>query len=302
MAVVCRRTGLKPDLLRAWERRYAVVTPGRSASGRRLYSDVDLDHLLLLKRAVDGGRAIGQLARLGAAEIAALVLDDERNRPASNPARDGERRTCAAAVAACLAAVRALDPDRLSYELERATLELSRWALLQDLVGPLMQAIGDEWQEGGLSPAFEHAASVVIRNYLARLPTPPVNHGRLAIAVTPAGELHEIGALMAAATAAACGWKVLYLGPSLPAQDIAAAATTSGARVILLSLVLDGGSATVREVELLAGLVGPVGGQDVRILVGGRAAPHYAGPLRRGGCELPGDLAGLRVSLAATDS
>ena len=62
MAVVVRRTGLTPDVIRAWERRHGAVAPGRGAGGRRLYSEQEVERLALLKAVVDGGWTIGQVA------------------------------------------------------------------------------------------------------------------------------------------------------------------------------------------------------------------------------------------------
>ncbi len=62
--VVARRTGLSADVIRAWEKRYAVVTPARTAAGRRLYSDADVERLALVARATLTGRTVGQVAAL----------------------------------------------------------------------------------------------------------------------------------------------------------------------------------------------------------------------------------------------
>ena len=58
MRVVSQRTGLSPDVLRAWEKRYGVVLPQRTDGGQRLYSDSDLARLSLLARAIAGGRSL----------------------------------------------------------------------------------------------------------------------------------------------------------------------------------------------------------------------------------------------------
>src|SRR3954471_8837532 len=73
IGVVARRTGLKPDLIRAWERRYGAVEPGRSETRRRFYSDEDIERLLLLRRVVNTGRGISQVAGLSNAELEALI-------------------------------------------------------------------------------------------------------------------------------------------------------------------------------------------------------------------------------------
>src|SRR5918999_1341804 len=76
IGVVTRRTGLSPDLLRVWEKRYHVVRPRRSSGGRRLYSDADIERLRLLYRATLAGRGIGQVATLSTPTLAALVRRD----------------------------------------------------------------------------------------------------------------------------------------------------------------------------------------------------------------------------------
>src|ERR1700733_10194856 len=93
MRAVTRRTGLSPDLLRAWERRYEVVKPSRSAGGRRLYSDADIERLRLLFRATLAGRSIGQVAELPTSALAALVRQDEKADAPSRAATHARRRT-----------------------------------------------------------------------------------------------------------------------------------------------------------------------------------------------------------------
>src|SRR5690349_22752223 len=76
IGVVARRTGLKPDLIRAWERRYGAVAPGRTETRRRFYSDEDIERLLLLRRVVSSGRGISQVAGLSNPELEALIEAD----------------------------------------------------------------------------------------------------------------------------------------------------------------------------------------------------------------------------------
>src|SRR5512145_2979484 len=86
MRVVTRRTGLSAEILRVWERRYRVVTPARTQTGRRLYSDAEIERLHLLHRATLGGRSIGLVAALPTPALAKLVRQDaeaEQARPTS---------------------------------------------------------------------------------------------------------------------------------------------------------------------------------------------------------------------------
>src|SRR4051812_33916303 len=74
--IVTRRTGVSADVLRVWEKRYAVVTPVRSTSGRRLYSDADIERLRLLVEATRTGRPIGQVATLPTPAILTLLEEE----------------------------------------------------------------------------------------------------------------------------------------------------------------------------------------------------------------------------------
>jgi methanogenic corrinoid protein MtbC1 len=111
---------------------------------------------------------------------------------------------------------------------------------------------------------------------------------------TPSGQLHEIGALLAAATAASEGWRATYLGPSLPADEIAAAVRQNGARAVALSIVYPTDDPHVRtELQRLGQLVG----RDAVILVGGRGASSYRSALEAAGARYLPDYHKLREAL-----
>ena len=111
---------------------------------------------------------------------------------------------------------------------------------------------------------------------------------------TPAGQRHEIGALMVAAAADELGWEVVYLGPDLPVEDIAAAARQLEVRCVALSLVYV--EAEVRLLEDLRKLRGALP-KPVPVLVGGRAALALRANLERSGMECPGDLRAFQTRL-----
>ncbi|MBN2170637.1 MAG: cobalamin-dependent protein [Candidatus Krumholzibacteriota bacterium] len=277
---VARRTGIPPDLLRAWERRYGVVEPGRGPRGRRLYSDADVERLTLLRRAVDAGRRIGDVAGMDNAELAALVEEDRRvmverpGRPAGASPPPGTSAQAGAYLDAALAAVAALDHVGLVEVMDEAAVALGRRALRRELIAPLLERVGEDWYGGRLRVAHEHLLSAVLRGVLEpmhRDASLPETAPRVVV-TTPAGELHELGALMAAAAAVERGWRVVYLGPNLPAEEIAGAARQAAARAAALSLVANPGNAqTANELRRLRRLVG----KDLAIYVGGAAASSY---------------------------
>lgn len=292
IGVVTRRTGLKPDLLRMWERRYRVVTPGRTETQRRLYSDSDVERLKRLAALVQQGHRIGGLVDLDASELAALQGDDRAAEIVSPraPARRAEEF-----LAPCLTAVRTFDGPALEALLLRAAVELSRVHLLEELLAPLLRRIGELWHEGTLRPSHEHLATAVVRSFLGGLRDSVAPPGAPTLVVTtPAGQLHELGALLAAATARSEGWQVLYLGPNLPAEEIAAAVEQRQARALALSITYppDDPDLTA-ELTRLGRLTPP----DLTILVGGRSRDGYREVLTGLGALEVADLATLRHRL-----
>ena len=145
------------------------------------------------------------------------------------------------------------------------------------------------WQRGEITAAHEHFASAIIRDFLVRHARPYAvqESAPRAIVATPAGQLHELGAVMVAASAANLGWRPVYLGPSLPAAEIAGAAMVNAARAILLSIVYPADDPRLaEELRELRRLVP----REIEIVAGGRAARGYAVALKEIGAIAPGGL------------
>ncbi|MCU0222539.1 MAG: cobalamin B12-binding domain-containing protein [Acidobacteria bacterium] len=302
--VVVRRTGVSQDLLRAWEKRYAAVVPGRTPGSHRLYSDADIHRLGLIREALDGGRRIGQVAGLANDELAALVDDDRREAFAT--ARPPLPRAAAAAsppedlrvrhVAACLAAIRELDAPRLEAALDEARLALSLPHLLEGVIGPLLEEIGEAWRRGELRPYHEHMASAALRSFLGGMRGTflAASNAPLLLVALPAGQHHELSALMAALAGAAEGWRVTYLGPDLPADDIAAAVRQAGARALALGIVFPPDDPELpAQLERLRRGVGP----ELPLLVFGGSAPAYVAAVDAVGAETVTGVGPLRNAL-----
>jgi len=298
--LVSARTGLSPHVLRVWERRYGVVQPRRTAGGQRLYSDADIERLELLKRAADAGRNIGQLAKQSNDALRALVASDGQRRPPESertvePGR-GEAISDDALVKRCLDAVLALEPVVLETELRRATILLPLAQFADDVLVPLLYGIGVLWTEGDLGPAQEHAASAVVRRVLDDIirSCDPASDALPIIVATPAGQRHELGALLAAVSASSMGWRVIYLGMDLPASEIARAAELAPAKVIALSIVHPAPDERLRaDLEVLAAAL-PAGHA---LILGGAAAPIYARKLQRPNVHAISSLAAFREML-----
>jgi len=273
---VSQRTGLSPHVIRVWEKRYSTLKPQRSATNRRMYCAGDVARLLLLRRALEAGHGIGNVARLPDAEIEALLAQDNPQLPTRRPegAAEAGGRLATDWVDSAFKLVLAMDSVALERLLDEGAVALGHVRLLNDVVGPLVERIGESWRVGDLKVAHEHIASAVIRTYLGHMARPSVLHpgAPVVLVTTPAGQMHELGAALAAAAAAQHGWRVVFAGAAMPASEIAAAAIQNRARAVALSIVYPAddpslGAELLRLRRVLPG--------EIPLMVGGRAAAGY---------------------------
>jgi methanogenic corrinoid protein MtbC1 len=189
-----------------------------------------------------------------------------------------------------------MDDAALETALRRAALTLSLQALTDDIVAPLTIEVGSRWHAGTLQPSQEHLATAVIRRVLfwAASTADPGPDAPTVVVSTPSGQRHELGALLALTTAAASGWRVVYLGPDLPAADLADAVRRTGATVLALSLVFPSEDQTTID-ELLT--LREHLGSAVTIIAGGKAVDAYGRTLERIGAIRCRDMQSLRDTL-----
>ncbi|MDJ0988673.1 MAG: MerR family transcriptional regulator [Desulfobacterales bacterium] len=234
---VSMTTGLSAHVLRAWEKRYTAVKPSRSASGRRLYSQEDIDRLVLLKKAVTSGHSISQIAGLDNATLAGL------SGPAHSEGVDSiiidPPPPIDDMVDHCLRAVTDLNDSSLHHMLYRAERHYECKRVIEEIIVPFMAGVGSRWKRGEMRIAHERLASGVVtawlsgmlmRNQKQRSPTP-----RILIAA-PAGQHCPLGAMAVAVIAQDCGWNPIPLGSDLPMEEIALAGVTMDVQLIALSL------------------------------------------------------------------
>jgi methanogenic corrinoid protein MtbC1 len=249
--------------------------------------------LILLRKATQAGHKISQLSKLPLDRLHAIA-DSAPERPSLASASAVADVT----LAQCIDAVQRLDARVLERLLGQATLKQSHTAIIENLVVPLMEKVGELWHDGSMRPAHEHLATAVIRSFVANITEAyhPEPNAPRAIVTTPAGQWHELGALVATATAAAQGWQVTYLGPNLPADDIAAAVSQTGACIVALSIVYPGDDPNVgHELRKLRRALG----DRVQIVVGGRAAGNYQRIIEEVSAIRINDIAHLRLELDA---
>ena len=295
MKAVSQRTGLSPHVLRVWERRYGAVTPERSDTNRRLYTEDEIRRLGYLAQLCESGHTISHVAKLSTPELASLCTElPAQPRPApSAPSRD--------AVDALLdeawSCIEDMDSQSLHEVLDRAAVSLGLSTFSIRLIVPLVERVGHAWETGEISPAEEHSASAVIKEVLLAASRPyaqPSGAPNLTVA-TPAGQLHELGAVLVVALARRAGWNVSYLGASLPSSEIARAAISSDSRAVALSIVYPLDDPELGDELRSLRKVLP---ENIEILVGGRASTAYQQALEEISAQVPTSLESLAEELS----
>ena len=297
---VASQTGLTQFIIRAWEKRYDVVTPLRTETNRRLYSDADILRLTLLRLATKAGHNIGRIAKLPSEELLELIGTGGTVAQLPRIAKEvvPQETSLRFYIASCIAAVKQFEAQALESTLFAASVAFSQPIFLEKLITPLMQEVGEQWKAGTLRIAHEHLTAAVVRTLLGNIcqgSDISTSMPNLVVA-TPRGQLHEIGALIAGTTAASQGWQVTYLGPNLPAEEIVGCAVQNGARAIGLSIVYptDDPHLANELRKLRRGIQ-----EGVALFVGGSGASAYDPVISAIGAVRINDMSTFRTELEA---
>jgi methanogenic corrinoid protein MtbC1 len=284
---VSQKTGLSAHVIRAWEKRYQVVKPQRTETNRRVYSEEDIYHLILLRKAIQSGHTIGSICDLDIKSLRELVGDQPDVNNENLRADNAEAVGIQYHYNNCLNAIKEFDAGRFEEALLRASIELTQPVLIKLLILPIINNIGEFWKDGSLRVMHEHLASAVLKPFLhnLRISYRPAANAPAIIIATPAGQMHELGALIVALIAASEGWRVTYLGPNLPAEEIASAINLKKTELVLLSIVYPANDPYLRqELEKLRTLLP----SSVKILIGGRVSESYR--------EIIGEIGALQIN------
>lgn len=228
-------TGLSPHVIRAWERRYGLVTPIRGENRYRLYTDEDVVLFRYLKSQVDQGMAIGELSEQGLERLREqaqrVFVETYREPPPS---------------------------ERLVTELSQALEENDRAGFERKLNGalavipfeeavhrfllPLQEQVGQLWHDGRLGVGQEHYASNQIKQkiFSAMNQFQASDEGPVVVVACPTNEWHEVAAMTAAYVCRARGCRVHYLGANLPIPELAAYCHRNRPICVLLSVTILG--------------------------------------------------------------
>jgi DNA-binding transcriptional MerR regulator/methylmalonyl-CoA mutase cobalamin-binding subunit len=243
------RTGVGAPLIRAWERRYGVITPTRTPSGYRLYDETSLKVLLAMRSLIDSGWTASEAARaIAAGEVSVddAVAAAEGRRVAVEEEASAHRSRM---VDRFVAAAEAASPADTEASLDEILASGSFEAVADDVLLPAVAALGDAWAAGRLSVAGEHAASAAVGRRLAAIYQAAGIPARVSVVVgMPPGARHELGALAFAAALRRRGAGVLYLGADVTVEGWIDAVSRTRARAAVVGIVTVADQVAAREV------------------------------------------------------
>jgi DNA-binding transcriptional MerR regulator/methylmalonyl-CoA mutase cobalamin-binding subunit len=240
------RTGLTVPVLRAWERRYGVVSPTRTPGGYRVYDEAALGRLRAMRRLIDDGwTASAAAAAVVAGTVESVAAAEQpRSRPRGRGVDvDVEHRLVDAAAT--------LDSPRIESALDDMFASGSYERVVEDHVLPALRALGDAWASGRLPVAGEHVASNAIQRRLAaafQASGPGPAAVRPVLVGMPPGARHELGGLIFATAARRAGLRIVYLGADLPLADWVAAVERTNARGVVIGALMNADGAAARSV------------------------------------------------------
>ena len=202
-------SGIKAHTIRAWEQRHKLITPKRTSTNIRFYSDDDLRVILNVSILLEHDWKIGQIAKLNPEEIAKSALEADPYE--GNYAYE----------------LNELKLSTLNFDIERFETIMSTCFdkhgihdTFQKVIGDYIQELGKLWLSGSVSISQEHFMSSMIRQklYSALNELKAGDSGKTFALFLPANELHEIGLLYLAYVLKERGERVIYLGQSLPKE------------------------------------------------------------------------------------
>jgi MerR family transcriptional regulator, light-induced transcriptional regulator len=219
---LARRTATSPELLRAWEQRYGLLRPSRSAGGFRLYSDDDKAKILRTKQLIASG--------LSAAEAARQAIIGEMVTGGAPPVLEGlaeELRD----------ALDRFDEDGANRALDRLIAAVSVETVMREVLLPYLRILGDRWARGDVSVAQEHFASTLLRGRLLGLARGwGTGTGPTLVLACPPGEQHDLGLIMFGIAASRRGRRITYLGQDTPFSTIATTIDAVGPELVVLAV------------------------------------------------------------------
>jgi MerR family transcriptional regulator, light-induced transcriptional regulator len=251
MRAVEQQTGTSAATLRAWERRYALVEPKRTASGYRLYSDRDVALLRWVRSQMEEGltisRVVARMQNLSDTNEAIWVEAGD----ARSPVKQDSPLPPNSLVQPLFQALVDLDDNRADEIMEQAFAMYTMSTVYVDLIAPTLVEIGEAWHRGEVFISSEHFATTYLRGRLLSLLQAYPHQSVMPMIFVGCAprELHDVGALIFGVLLRQQGFNAIYLGQDVPLEDIVRAALHKHPLMICLSASSPGTALALRDIQ-----------------------------------------------------
>jgi DNA-binding transcriptional MerR regulator len=214
-----RRTGVSPELLRAWELRYGLLEPSRTPGRFRLYSEADIDRVRRMRANLDAGLSASEAARVALNERAPL------DSPGLEEAADG-----------LASALEGYDDIGAQGALDSLLATFSLDVVVREVLVPYLHDVGERWKRGVLSVGQEHFISNVIRGRLLALSRGwDRGLGPRAVLASAEGDQHDLPVLLFGVVLRTHGWRITFLGANTPVASLAETVRAIGPDVVVVA-------------------------------------------------------------------
>ena len=240
---LAERTGVAATTLRAWERRYGLLSPQRTPKGHRLYSENDVQLVMDVLELLKQGHAISEVAkRVKESDVIEFPRRESENAESDAQEEKYREDQWKVYVSHVLDAVEAFSQTRLDAAYNEASSLYPIDLVSKNLIEPALKQLGDRWSVRETGIAEEHFFLAWLRNKLgARLHHEASNsNGSTIVVACLPGHRHEIGALLFSLAALGRGYQVIYLGADMPLEPLDAVVRRCGAKGVVLSGAKDG--------------------------------------------------------------
>ncbi len=255
-----RLTGVKAHTIRIWEKRYNLISPSRSTTNRRFYSDTQLLKLMNVSTLLEHGHKISHLAAMSDEELVDQ-LDQLHKFPSGST-------ICAAYIHDLTTAMVGFNEQEFTKVFAAATAELGFFEGMINVFYPFLRKAGLLWRTDKAVPIQEHFATCIIRNKIITatdtLPPAAPDAAKYMLFLPP-NEWHEVGLLFANYILRSKGNATVYLGQSVPYEDIDVAIGSAKPQYIFTFFI------TPKPVEEIAAEIMHLGSNypDRKILISG---------------------------------
>ena len=256
LKAVVQETGLKPDTLRAWERRYSLPEPNRTSGGHRLYSQQDINTLKWLLARQEEGLSISRAVNLwrslkseGRDPLQVTPLGHGDEVQLAYPTIESDN-TIVELRRAWVEACTAFDERKAEMVLNQAFSYYAPEIVCFELLQKALAEIGSGWYEGAVTVQQEHFASALAErrlNSLLSASPAPTRLGRVIVGCAP-GDIHTFSTLLVTYLLRRRGWDVIYLGADVPINRLQEAIETTRPNLVVFSAQLLDTAATLLDV------------------------------------------------------